>query len=184
MSVSLAAMSSGISARLVERFGPKPTLVVGIAGPVLGLLLFSQVDQSAPYFPGIFAALAILGIGFGAANPPLMMIAMDDVPAKDAGLASGTIQVSIQLSAAIGLAALGTIATDRTNALEHAGKSVTSALSSGYHLAFLIAAGAAAIGILIAVFALRSPTPQQVEAEVEEGAGVGVEAESAELQAA
>jgi EmrB/QacA subfamily drug resistance transporter len=184
MSVSLAAMSSGLSARLVERFGAKRTLVVGIAGPVLGLLLFSQIGQSTPYFPTVFVSLALLGIGFGAANPPLMMIAMEDVPAKDAGLASGTIQVSIQLSAAIGLAALGTIATDRTNALKSAGESATQALSDGYHLAFLIAAGAAAVGILIAIFALRAPSAQQIEDEIEEGAPVGIEAEPAERLAA
>jgi EmrB/QacA subfamily drug resistance transporter len=165
MSVSLATMSAGLAARLVERFGPKRTLVVGIAGPVLGLLLFSQVGQSTPYFPAIFASFALLGLGFGAANPPLMMIAMDDVRPEDAGLASGTIQVSIQLSAAIGLAALGTVATDRTNALRAAGESATQALSGGYHLAFLIAAGAAAVGIAIAAVALRAP---QTEAEVEE----------------
>ena len=184
MSVALAVMSSGLAARLVERFGPKRTLVAGIAGPVAGLLLFSQVGVSTPYFPAIFLAFAMLGFGFGAANPPLMMIAMEDVPAKDAGLASGTIQVSIQLSAAIGLAALGTIATDRTNALESAGESATSALSGGYHLAFLIAAGAAAVGILIAAFALRAPTAEQLKAESEEGAPVGVEAEAAELRQA
>jgi MFS family permease len=184
MSVSLATMSAGLAARLVERFGPKRTLVVGIAGPVLGLLLFSQVGQSTPYFPAIFASFALLGLGFGAANPPLMMIAMEDVPQKDAGLASGTIQVSIQLSAAIGLAALGTIATDRTNALRAAGESATQALSGGYHLAFLIGAGAAAVGIVIAAVALRAPTPQEVEDEIEEGAPVGVEAESVERLAA
>jgi EmrB/QacA subfamily drug resistance transporter len=160
MSVSLAIMSAGLAARLVERFGPKRTLVVGIAGPVLGLLLFSQVGEHTPYFPAIFASFALLGLGFGAANPPLMLIAMDDVPAKDAGLASGTIQVSIQLSAAIGLAALGTIATDRTNALRAAGEGATQALSSGYHLAFLIGAGAAAVGIVIAALALKAPQPQ------------------------
>jgi EmrB/QacA subfamily drug resistance transporter len=182
MSVALAVMSAGLAARLVERFGAKRTLVVGIAGPVLGLLLFSQVGQSTPYFPAIFASFALLGFGFGAANPPLMMIAMEDVPSRDAGLASGTIQVSIQLSAAVGLAALGTIATDRTNSLESAGESVNSALSGGYHLAFLIAAGAAAVGILIAVLALRSPTQPELEAEIEEGAPVGIEAEAAELR--
>jgi len=160
MSVSLAIMSAGLAARLVERFGPKRTLVVGIAGPVLGLLLFSQVGEHTPYFPAIFASFALLGLGFGAANPPLMLIAMDDVPAKDAGLASGTIQVSIQLSAAIGLAALGTIATDRTNALRAAGEGATQALSSGYHLAFLIGAGAAAVGIVIAALALKAPRPR------------------------
>ena len=180
MSLSLAAMSSGLSARLVERFGPKRTLVVGIAGPVVGLLLFSQIGQSTPYFPLIFVSLALLGLGFGAANPPLMMTAMEDVPARDAGLASGTIQVSIQLSAAIGLAALGTIATDRTNTLKAAGEGANQALSGGYHLAFLIAAGAAAVGILIAVFALREPSAEQIENEIEEGAAVGIEAEAAE----
>ncbi|MGA8219409.1 MAG: MFS transporter [Solirubrobacterales bacterium] len=184
MSLCLAAMSSGLSARLVQRFGPKRTLVVGIAGPVLGLLLFSQVGQSTPYFPAIFASFALLGLGFGAANPPLMMIAMEDVPARDAGLASGTIQVSIQLSAAIGLAALGTIATDRTNALKAAGESATQALSDGYHLAFLVAAGAAAVGIAIALLALRAPSPQETEEEVEEAAPIGIEAEGPERLAA
>ena len=184
MSGSLAIMSAGLAARLVEWFGPKRTLVVGIAGPVLGLLLFSQVGESTPYFPAIFLSFALLGLGFGAANPPLMMIAMEDVPEKDAGLASGTIQVSIQLSAAIGLAALGTIATDRTNALRAAGESATQALSDGYHLAFLIAAGAAAVGIVIAALALRAPTPQEVEAEVEEAAPIGIEAEPVERLAA
>ena len=180
MSLSLAAMSSGLSARLVGRFGAKRTLVVGIAGPVLGLLLFSQIGSSTPYFPTIFVSLALLGLGFGAANPPLMMTAMEDVPDRDAGLASGTIQVSIQLSAAIGLAALGTVATDRTNSLRAAGESATQALSDGYHLAFLIAAGAAAVGILIAIFALRAPTAQEIEDEVDEGAPVGIEAQPAE----
>ena len=84
---------------------------------MIGLLLFSQVGESTPYFPLIFFGFMLLGLGFGAANPPLMMIAMDDVPADDAGLASGTIQVSIQLSAAVGLAALGTVATEHTHAL-------------------------------------------------------------------
>jgi EmrB/QacA subfamily drug resistance transporter len=184
MSGSLALMSSGLSARLVERFGVKRTLVVGIAGPVLGLLLFSQIGESTPYFPTIFVSLALLGLGFGAANPPLMMSALEDVPAKDAGLASGTIQVSIQLSAAVGLAALGTVATDRTHALAGQGQSAVDALSGGYHLAFLIAAGAAAVGILIAAFVLRGPTAEEIEGEIDEGAPVGIEAEAAELRQA
>jgi EmrB/QacA subfamily drug resistance transporter len=183
MSVSLAAMSAGLAARLVERFGPKRTLVGGIAGPVLGLLLFSQAGESTPYFPTIFAAFALLGLGFGAANPPLMMIAMDDVPARDAGLASGTIQVSIQLSAAVGLAALGTVATDRTHSLQAAGESATAALSGGYHLAFLIAAGAAAIGIAIAALALPAPRPR-IESVPDTESDDRVQAGATEAQAA
>ena len=183
MSLSLAAMSAGLAARLVERFGPKRTLIGGIAGPVVGLLLFSQAGESTPYFPQMFIAFALLGLGFGAANPPLMIIAMDDVPSKDAGLASGTIQVSIQLSAAIGLAALGTIATDHTHALQKAGEGATAALSGGYHLAFLIGACAAAVGIVIALFALHSPRGGRPEALPDDERQAEVLAD-AELEAA
>jgi EmrB/QacA subfamily drug resistance transporter len=177
MSVSVGFMSSGATARLVDRFGPKPTLIGGIVSGVTGLLLFSLAGESTPYFPVMFGALALLGLGFGAALPPLMVIAMEDVPAADAGLASGTIQVSIQLSAAIGLAALGTVATDRTHALVNAGESATQALSGGYHLAFLIAASVAALGIAIALLILPTPRGQAEPAEAE----VAVEGE---LQAA
>ena len=85
-----------------------------------------------------------------------------------------------RIATAIGLAALGTVATDRTNALKAAGESATQALSDGYHLAFLIAAGAAAVGILIALFTLREPSAEQIQNEIDEGAPVGIEAEAAE----
>jgi EmrB/QacA subfamily drug resistance transporter len=183
MSVSLAAMSSGISARLVARFGPKPTLIGGIASAATGLVLFSQASATTPYFPLMFLGLVLLGLGFGAANPPLMMIAMEDVPAADAGLASGSIQVSIQLSAAVGLAALGTVATDRTHALAQAGQSATAALSGGYHLAFLIAAGAAALGIVVALALLPTPRGAEVR-ELTPAEEEALHADAAEPQAA
>jgi MFS family permease len=130
----------------------------------------------------MFAALALLGLGFGAALPPLMMIAMEDVAAEDAGLASGTIQVSIQLSAAVGLAALGTVATDRTHSLAQAGQSATAALSGGYHLAFLIAAGAAALGIVVALALLPTPRGAEVE-ELTPAEEEALHADAAELAA-
>ena len=44
-------------------------------------------------------------------------IAMADVPARDAGVASALVNVSLYISGALGLAALGAIATDRTQTL-------------------------------------------------------------------
>ncbi|MDX6605660.1 MAG: hypothetical protein QOD14_200 [Solirubrobacterales bacterium] len=182
MSVSVGTMSAGVTARLVSRFGPKRVLISGIMSGVAGLLIFSQAGESTPYFPVMFAALALLGLGFGAALPPLMMIAMEDVAAEDAGLASGTIQVSIQLSAAVGLAALGTVATDRTHSLAQAGQSATAALSGGYHLAFLIAAGAAALGIVVALALLPTPRGAEVE-ELTPAEEEALHADAAELAA-
>ena len=54
---------------------------------------------------------------------PLLTISMSEVPAADAGLASGFGNVTMQIGAAIGLAALGTISTSHAQALVAQGHS-------------------------------------------------------------
>ncbi len=91
---------------------------------------------------------------------------MADAPARDAGLASGIINVSVQLFGAIGLATLGTIATDHTKALSASGHPLSSALTGGYHLSYVVAATCVAFGILASFLLLRPPTaPVLQEAE-------------------
>ena len=82
--------------------------------------------------------------GSAAAFMPLLTIAMADVPAADAGLGSGIVNVSQQVSGALGLAVLGTIATNRTHALEAAHHPLVGSLLGGYHLAFVIGAASVA----------------------------------------
>ena len=67
---------------------------------------------------------------------PLLTMAMAEVPAADAGLASGIVNTSLQVSAAIGVAVLGTFSTDRTRSLLAAGARQQAALLEGYRLAF------------------------------------------------
>ena len=57
------------------------------------------------YFPTVMVAFLLMGLGAGLAFMPLLTIAMADVPAQDAGLASGIVNASLQLSAALGVAA-------------------------------------------------------------------------------
>ncbi len=166
LTFSIAIMSMGVSARAVERFGALRTLAVGLVGIVVGLLLLATDGVHAGYFPGLFFAFLMLGLGAGASFLPLLTMGMSDTPARDAGLASGIINVSVQLFGAIGLASLGTIATDHTNSLTAAGHSLASALTGGYHLAYLVGAIAVSIGVLAAALVLRpgSPEAQQVDA--------------------
>jgi EmrB/QacA subfamily drug resistance transporter len=170
LTVSIAIMSMGLAARAVDRFGAVQTLGAGLFGIVVGLVLLATQGVHASYFPGLFVAFLALGLGAGASFLPLLTIGMSDAPARDAGLASGIINVSVQLFGAIGLASLGTVATDHTKALTAAGHSLGSALTGGYHLAYLVAAVCVAVGILAAFLVLRPPSsalPQELEEELE-----------------
>jgi hypothetical protein len=174
LTIAIATMSMGVSARAVERFGSVPTLAAGLLGIVVGLLLLAVQGVHASYFPGLFFAFLALGLGAGASFLPLLTIGMADAPARDAGLASGIINVSVQLFGAIGLATLGTIATDHTKALSSSGHSLTSALTGGYHLAYVVAATCVGLGILAAFLILRPPATVAQEIPL---AGTGEHAE-------
>jgi EmrB/QacA subfamily drug resistance transporter len=166
LTVAIAALSMGVSARAVQSFGAVRTLAAGLVGIIAGLLLLAGQGVHASYFPGLFFAFLLLGLGAGASFLPLLTIGMSDAPARDAGLASGIVNVSVQLFGAIGLATLGTIATDHTKALSASGHSLGSALTGGYHLAYVVAAACVAVGILTAILVLRPPTasrPQEAE---------------------
>jgi hypothetical protein len=87
------------------------------------------------------------------------------VPSADVGLASGIVNVSMQVGGAVGVAALGTISTAHTRALVAQGQPLAAALTGGYHLAFLIAAGCVAACMLVVLVALRSPRGTGAERE-------------------
>ena len=167
--LTVAVLSRGITARLVDRFGPLRVLIAGMASAVIGLLLFSTVGPTTAFFPTIFLACFAIGLGIGNAFMPLLTMAMADVPAADSGLGSGITNVSQQISGALGLAVLSTIAANRTKGLLSAHQGLTSSLIGGYHLAFLVGATTIIVGIGLA-FALLRPRQAQPGLQLARGA--------------
>ncbi len=165
--LTVAALSLGITARLVERFGAMRVLIAGMLTVVVGLGLLTTVGPHTSFFPTIFLGYFTIGLGIGSAFMPLLTIAMANVPAADAGLGSGIINVSQQVSGALGLALLGTIATNRTHALELDHHSLVGSLIGGYHLAFAVGAVAVVVGILAALALLRAPQSREPDLAVE-----------------
>ncbi len=166
MTLVVAVLSTGITARLVERFGAKTTAIPAIALAAAGLALLAQAPQHASYFPALVVPFVLMGAGMGAASVPLLTVAMAEVPARDAGLASGIVNVSMQVAGALGVAVLGAISADRTKTLAVHGQPLTKALIGGYHLAFIVAAAVVVVGLVVAMFTMRSPSasqPEQVE---------------------
>ena len=79
----------------------------------------------------------------------------------------------MQVGGAIGLAVLATLSTERTQSLLDDGVSNASALTSGYHVAYLIGAGLAAIAVAIAIFVLRDVRPRHARAGARAGGHAG-----------
>ena len=165
--LTVAVLSQGITTRLVARFGPLPVLTTGMATAAAGLLLFATVGPDTAYFPTIFVANIAIGLGIGNAFMPLLTLAMADVPAADAGLGSGITNVSQQISGALGLAVLSTVAANHTQGLLSDGNGLTSSLLGGYHVAFIAGAVAIVAGIVLAMFLLRPRDPQAANASID-----------------
>jgi EmrB/QacA subfamily drug resistance transporter len=152
----MGAMSLRVAPQVSLRYGPKPTLVVSMTLVLAGLLLFARTPLDANYVTDILPPMVLLGLGAGLGFPSLMTLAMSGATPSDAGLASGLVNTAAQVGGALGLAVLATLASDRTAAELAGGEPAAAALNSGYHLAYLIGAGAVAFATLIAVTVLRT----------------------------
>jgi hypothetical protein len=122
---------------------------------LVGLLLFARTPTDGNYLRDLLPIMPLIGLGFAICGPSLVTLAMSGANPQDAGLASGLINTVTQVGGALGLAVLATLAATHTDNLRAAGESTKSALNSGYHLGYLVAAGLTLVALLIAAFVLR-----------------------------
>ncbi|MBA3717439.1 MAG: MFS transporter [Actinobacteria bacterium] len=166
-----AVVSSGVAQALVTKLGIKPALIGGLTLVGGGLVYFTQISATGSYFVDLFPGFIILGIGLGFTFVPISIAALAGVTGRDAGLASGLINTSQQVGGALGLAILTTVYASRSSSLERSGTPHPQALTSGFSLAFWVAAGVAAAAILITLLIVRREDLQmQPETEPETAA--------------
>ncbi len=165
----MAALSLGLSAKLVMRFGIKPPLVCGLGLAAVGLALLARVPVHGHFVVDVLPSMMLLGFGAGTAFNPVLLAAMGDVEQSEAGLASGIVNTSFMMGGALGLAVLASVAASRTGHLLADGDSHLSALVGGYHVAFMIGAAFAALAAVLSAWLLRAPAG---EPSAEYGEGV------------
>jgi EmrB/QacA subfamily drug resistance transporter len=165
--IVMGSLSLGFSEKLIMRFGPRTTLIPGVCLVVVALLLFARTPVHGDYLTDLLPPFLLIGVGVGTSFPAIMTLAMSGATPEDAGLASGLVNTSMQVGGSIGLAVLATLSTERTSSLLADGEGQLQALNSGYHVAYLVGAGLAAIAAAIAVFVLRSPRPEEMPAPQE-----------------
>lgn len=99
-------LSSQLSSRVLARRVPEKVVMLGgISVATMGMLLATQVHDGTSYVE-ILVMLVLLGTGAGLAFVSLTTASLAQVEPGDAGAASGLINVSQQLGAAVGLAVL------------------------------------------------------------------------------
>ena len=164
--ILMGLLSARYSERLVMRFGARRTLIPGLVLIAASLVAFTRAPVGGNWAEHVLPVMVLLGVGAGMAFPALMKLAMSGVGPTEAGLASGLVNTTAQVGAALGLAVLATVSASRTEGLVDDGASVASALTSGYHLAFWIGAALVLAAIVVAVTVLEPDGPQPEHAEL------------------
>ena len=165
--VAMGVLSVGLSARMIMRFGARSVLLAGQMLVAVSLVLLVFGPENTDYVRDWLVPMVLLGIGAGLAFPALTILAMADATPSDSGLASGILNTTTQVGAALGLAVLATLSTNRTSQLLGDGESATSALSSGYHFAWAIGAGLVLLSIVLAATLLRPSTAVEPDDSIE-----------------
>src|SRR6266508_4174879 len=147
-----AIFTSAIAAQLVTRIGVKPVLVIGMTTLTGGLVYFTQVSVGGSYLGDLLPGFLLVAVGIGFSFVPISIAALAGVQAAEAGLSSGLINTSQQIGGALGIAALSTIATSRTDDALASGTALPAALVDGFSSAFLAGVIIAGLGILVALF--------------------------------
>jgi EmrB/QacA subfamily drug resistance transporter len=130
--------------KLSRRFNGAQLMAGGVALALAGMAWLSQLDPSTQYFPQIALPMMLLGTGIGTAIIPLTAASIEGVEPRDAGAASGLVNVAQQMGSAVGLAVMVTIFGAATRTTNHQqpqqvlAHGVSSALTGS--AAFLLAA--------------------------------------------
>ena len=134
----------------------------------VGMYLFTQLPVDGGFVRDLLPGLVLVGLGIGFGYVPVSIAALGGVSADEEGLASGLINTSQQVGAAIGVALASTIFVERANnVLDDLHAQITTsfepddlalAFTAGFTRAFWVVAFAAAVaGALAAILLIRGP---------------------------
>jgi EmrB/QacA subfamily drug resistance transporter len=164
-------ISAGVAAQVVTRVGFKPALIAGLMMVGAALAWFSRVPVTGGTFTkDILGPSLLAGVGLGFSFTPVTIAAMTGTKPKEAGIASGLINTATNVGGALGLAILATLANTRTKGLLHGGHAAAFALTKGFDRAFLIGAGFAAAGAILAAVLIATRDSQAQVAAARAGA--------------
>jgi EmrB/QacA subfamily drug resistance transporter len=149
-------VGAGIAQQLIRRLGVRNVAIGGISIATAGMVVLTQLPVHGSYVGNLLSGLLPMSIGMGLTFVPITLLGTGGVSGNDAGLASGLFNTAQQVGGSLGLAILSTLAASQTSSLLRGGHATaTSALVSGYHVAFAAAAAMLGAGAVILGLVLR-----------------------------
>jgi predicted MFS family arabinose efflux permease len=157
----VAVISVGVllSQKLIPVVGARRLVVIGGTVAAAGLVWVGQLPVRSDYLPHVLLPTVVVGAGTSVTMMPAIVASTAGIDPRDAGVASGLLNMCRQLGAALGLAVLATVAAGVTS---HSGSGGTAAVVDGYRVAFY---GLAVLALVTAALALRlKPAPDAPDA--------------------
>jgi len=135
--------------RLTRRFGNTALLTVGLVITAIGMLWLSRVDTDQPYWLAVALPMVLLGLGQGLGFAPLTAAGITDIEPRDAGAASGLVNVAHQLGGALGVSIMVAVAATGDTSTTAAGiaAQTTDGITTGALL--LVLAIIAAVTLIV-----------------------------------
>jgi EmrB/QacA subfamily drug resistance transporter len=126
-----------IAGKLNPKIGPRVLMTTGMLLTSAALLSLSQIGVDTSYTLVIVPTYIAMGIGLALTMPTTAATAMGSVSPDKAGIASGIVNASRQVGAALGIAVLGTVGasiaqnhwTDFTNTLSGSAQTKAESLN-------------------------------------------------------
>jgi EmrB/QacA subfamily drug resistance transporter len=156
MTVTIMILMVGFSGKLVQRFGFKPNLILGLIFLTVSLILFSMVPENGNFLLHVLPASILGAIGMSLSYVPGTMASISAANKADSGLASGLVNTSYQIGSALGLAAIVAIAAAVTHSAQSLNVSSQEALILSFKAAFIVAAFISSLAIIISTLYVKT----------------------------
>ncbi len=139
----VVAFGSPVVGRLINRYGTAPLLIIAMASLTVGYAWFLITAGNTPdYLTTILPTMLLLGGGFAFGFSTIMAQATQGIDDSEQGLASGLVQTSGQVGAALVLAVV-------TALIAGSGSAGADADFSPFHAGVNLVTGVAVVGLLL-----------------------------------
>jgi EmrB/QacA subfamily drug resistance transporter len=172
MTAMIMVLMISATPRLMNRFGLRRNLIIGLGLLAAGIAMFSLTPASSnnssennttyTFMLYVLPASIVAALGMSLAYIPVLTAAISNARREQSGLASGLVNTSYQIGSALGLAIIVAIASSQTATFENIGLPAVEALNGGFHTAFIVGTIISVIATAVAIIGLRMKTEKTV----------------------